>query len=142
MSLRVLVPPAAAPLTVAEAKSHLRFFETVEDAVIAGYIRAATAALDGPDGALGIALITQPLELCTDVPCRWCAIRLPCPPLQAVESVSYVDQDGAEQTVNPAVYQAIGVGDQGWLALAYGQSWPSMRFQPEALRVTYRAGFG
>jgi uncharacterized phiE125 gp8 family phage protein len=143
MSLRVLEPPAVMPISVSEAKAHLRYTSSQQDAVIAGMVAEAVAHIDGPEGALGRCLIAQTLELTADEwPYRFGCIRLPCPPLISVTSVHYVDQDGAEQLVDPATYQVVGIGDQGRLELAHGQTWPSARRQSEAIRITYRAGHG
>lgn len=143
MALRVLTPPAALPLSLAEVKSHLRVDLSDEDALITAYLRAAIAAIDGPEGWLGRCLINQTLELTADeFPYRCDAIRLPCPQLLGVTSISYVDQDGAMQTVPSAIYQVVGIGDAGRVELAYNQTWPSARRQSEAVRIVYTAGYG
>lgn len=81
-------------------------------------------------------------------------IRLPKPPLQEVLSVKYIDTAGVEQTIyetsSPAIDDGLFVIDAksphnpqpAEIYLGYGQSWPSVRSEPNALRIRFRAGFG
>lgn len=75
-------------------------------------------------------------------------IVLQHPPLTAVQSIVYVDTDGVEQTI------AGGSPEQFWMSAPlgpkapkgrlrplYGTCWPSTRCQPDAVRVTYTAGY-
>ena len=140
----MLVPPAAVPLSVTEAKAHLNYAQSEQDALDFGMVMEATAHVDGPEGILGRCLIAQTLELTADAfPYHCGCIRLPCPPLIGVTSVHHVDQDGAEQLVDQATYQVVGIGDQGRIELAYGQTWPSARAaSPRQSNIVYEAGYG
>jgi uncharacterized phiE125 gp8 family phage protein len=67
MPFPVLVtPPVAAPVSLAEAKAHLRVDFDDEDALISGLIDAATQHLDGWSGVLGRALMPQTWEMSLD----------------------------------------------------------------------------
>jgi uncharacterized phiE125 gp8 family phage protein len=72
-------------------------------------------------------------------------VRLPYPPLLSVDSVAYVDADGADQTVlaaDYAVYAPQGdLAPYGTLEPAYGGAWPAPRAQPNAVVITYQAGY-
>jgi uncharacterized phiE125 gp8 family phage protein len=60
-----------------------------------------------------------------------------------ITSVKYDDADGVEQTVDPSVYRVLAASSAApRLSLAYNQSWPSPRSQPEAVRIRYVAGYG
>jgi uncharacterized phiE125 gp8 family phage protein len=146
--LRVIGPPVQAIVSLPELRTHLRLDGPVsggsEDAQIAGFLRAATAAIDGPDGILRRALITQSLELTVPAfPDRYGAIVLPCPPLQEVLSVAYTDENGVDQALAPSVYHVIpGVTSPGRIILAHDQEWPATLRSPDAVRVIYTAGYG
>lgn len=141
-SVVVIDPPAGAPVSLAEAKTHLRVDYTEDDTLIQSLIDAATARLDGPQGGLGRSLITQTLELRS-----WCfgvgSIELPYPPVIAVSSIKYDDTDGAEQTVDTSIYRTVGIGTyRPRVLLAYNKSWPTARWDAEAVRIKYTAGYG
>jgi uncharacterized phiE125 gp8 family phage protein len=148
--LAVITPPAVSPVSLDEAKAHLRVDHGDDDALIQSLIDAATQHLDGPAGWLGRALIKQRLEMRLDFFIHWhrdCSsgeIALPCPPLLGNVAMIYVDAAGAEQTLDPSVYSIVGSGGRSTarLALAYGQSWPSPRYQREAVRIQFDAGYG
>lgn len=71
------------------------------------------------------------------------AIELQQPPIIAVQSVTYVDEAGALQTLDPADYVLDSAKHPGWLVCAPGKSWPAT--QPgavNAVTVRYTAGYG
>jgi len=67
---------------------------------------------------------------------------VPNPPLASVTSITYVGTDGATQTLDSALYQVDTSREPGRVCPAYGEAWPSTRMQPEAVKVTYTAGYG
>lgn len=88
--------PAEAPVTLDEVKAHCVVGFTDDDTLLTGYISAAVAHLDGFRGILGRAIIDQTWSLSQPRFCR--DFTLPVPDVSAV-SISYVDIDGASQTV-------------------------------------------
>lgn len=60
--------------------------------------------------------------------------------LQTINSVKYIDTNGALQTLDPAIYSVNTVDHR--LELAYGQTWPDTRFESNAVRVEYVCGYG
>lgn len=133
MSVLVITPPE--PLvTLAEAKAHLRVTTGDEDVLIEGYIAAACAWIDGPNGWLGRSLADQTLEV-------WgsgfgACERLPYGPVTNITQVKYVDPTGNELTLAPEAYTLAA----GHLTLAHGASWPAVRGDAEGVRVQYVAG--
>ncbi len=101
--------PAELPVSIFEARSHLRVDHSEDDALIAGYIAAATDALDGRDGLLGRALVTQRWRLVLDAfPAG--PIVLPLPPLRSVLSLSYNPLSGGSAvTLSPSTYTVDGI---------------------------------
>lgn len=142
MRLQLFIAPSEMPITLAEAKSHLRETEADQDTQIEDFIKGATSLLDGRDGILGRALCTQTWGLLLDGFPAASAIEVPLPPLQSITSVTYVDQGGVTQTMPAADYIVDTASQPGVLALAYGKSWPSVRPQRNAVTIRFVAGYG
>jgi uncharacterized phiE125 gp8 family phage protein len=141
MPVVVITPPQFALVSLEEAKAHLRVEHDDDNDYIEALVETATNTIDGPAGWLGRALITQTLEWRGDE-FGSCDIRLPYPPIAAIVSVKYDDSDGVEQTVSSADYRLVGQSSLPRLALTYGSTWPATRWQNEAVRVRYTAGYG
>ena len=142
MSLTLVTPPASFPVTLAEAKAHLRVDHDDDDAQVTQLIAAATATLDGLDGLLGRCLISQVWRLTLNgfMP----VIALPLPPARSVESIAYTDASGDVLTLAPSAYTVAGLGssDHASIHPAHGTSWPTTRHSAEAVSITFTAGYG
>jgi uncharacterized phiE125 gp8 family phage protein len=136
---KVIAGPAKEPLTLEEAKRFLRITTDAEDDVVAALISAARKRIER---GTELALITQTVEVKLDRFWGGCAIELPMPPLQEVVSVTYLDADGAPQTLDPATYVVSTHRRPGRVWLAFGKSWPATRNEREAVTITFKAGFG
>ena len=137
MGLVQTIAPTAEPLSLAEAKQHLRLEGYAdEDTAVAGHIAAATADVETFTTRQ---IVTATWALTLDYfPYE---IELPHPPLQSVSSITYVDMDGDTQTVDSDDYTVIKTGLVGRVVEAYEASWPSTRDVPDAVTVTYVAGY-
>jgi uncharacterized phiE125 gp8 family phage protein len=69
-------------------------------------------------------------------------VWIPKAPLVSVTSITYLDQDGATQTVSSDTYQAVTRELPGSVVLKYGKSWPNARRDTESIAVTFVAGNG
>lgn len=140
MSIRLITPPPVLPLTLDEAKLHLRVDNTEEDSLITGYIAAATAFADGEYGFLGRALVTQTWELVLDAfPVH--EIKVPLPPLQSVDAIKYDDPQGNEQVVATTAYWVDSASEPAWIVPATA-GWPTAVLDAvNAVRVRFTAGF-
>lgn len=138
MALTLITPPAVEPISLADAKAHLRVNHTDEDALISALIKAARQHLEGPRGYLARALVTQTWELTLDSFYAG-SIQIPLPPLQSVVSVKYTDADGFEQTVAPVDYYVDAANEPGWLVGV--AAWPGTLSAINALRVRFVAGY-
>jgi len=137
MTLRLVTPPAAEPISLADAKLDLKVETTDDDVLIAAHIQAAR---EQAEHILGRSLMPQTWELLLDAfPAD--AIQLARSPVSAIVSVSYTDADGAEQTLDPADYTLDADNLPGWLLPAYGTSWPGTRDVINAVRVRFTAGY-
>jgi len=104
-------------------------------------IEAAVSRLDGHNGLLNRALITQQWRMTFD---RFDSeIRIPLGRCQSVDEISYVQKSGDSATMDPANYRVRNIGsDNARVLPAVGQSWPDTIADPEAVTVTFTAGFG
>jgi uncharacterized phiE125 gp8 family phage protein len=138
MPLRLLTAPTGLPVSLDEAKGHLRVESTDDDTLITGLLTAAVQHLDGKDGWLGRCLLPQQWAL--DIDHGWpCEIELPLLPVTAVDAVKYVDMDGSEQTL-PTDYYDVHL-DRGLVSWAYGVCLPAARCQRNAVSVEFSAGY-
>lgn len=135
----VLITAATStPISVEEAKAHLRVDGTGEDDLITIYVAAATAYLDGYSGVLGRALVTQTWR--QDYDCFTDKLRLPLPPVASVTSVTYYDTLNASTTLATSVY-ALQIDAAGpHIALKPGQVFPGSYTRTDAVSVTYVTG--
>ena len=137
MGLTLKVAPAAEPVTLAEAKLHCKVDVADDDALITALI---VAARQQAEHRTGRALVTQQWEYTLErFPAR---IELPRPALVSVQSVKYLDDNCALQTLASTEYQVVISELVGYLQPAYGKSWPPCRVQPDSVVIAYTAGYG
>ena len=131
------VSAAACPLTLAEIKLHLKVDFSDDDALITQLMLAATSWAENFQNRTYINRSrTQVLDSFPDV------IRPPYPPLVSIDSITYIDTAGATQTLSSSVYDVDTTNEPGRVVPAYGQTWPSIRSDINAVTVTYTAGYG
>lgn len=136
----VTTPPASEPINLAEAKTHLRVDDSVEDALITRLISAAR--LHGEQLA-GRAFITRTLTATLDDWPDDGLIELPYPPLISVVSIIYTDAAGVPTTWPASNYVVDTTSTPGRIALAYNKSWPTATLRPLApIAIQYTAGYG
>ena len=137
MALTIHTKAALQPITLADAKLHLRVDDSAEDALIAALIDAATQSAEH---IMGRAIMPQKWLLTAD---KFDAVmQLNKPTVTAIDSIKYVDDSGALVTLSPSVY--LGVLASAYTASvspAYSQSWPSTRAQPEAVQIVFSCGY-
>lgn len=124
--------PAATPVSLGEAKSHLRVGDD-EDALIQLYLDAAVAHLDGAEGILGRCLVTQTWDWTFDAFAQ--SLTVPLPTLQSVTSITYRDADGATQTLSTDDYRVSGQS-------IHVRDIPGTDGEPGAVTVRFVAGYG
>lgn len=140
MALVLTQAPATEPLTLAEAKLHMRVEVADDDSLITSLI---TAARQWCEAFQGRAYITQTWQLWLDAWPEGDEIRLPRPPLQSVVTVKYYGADGAEYVMPAADYLVDTKSEPGRLVLGYGKTWPSVTLRPaSAIAIEFVAGYG
>lgn len=139
MAIRLITPPDAEPVSLVEAKRHLRVDHTDDGTYIDTLITVARQSLDGREGLLGRALMPQTWELVLDGFPR-AEILLPLGPVVSVTRVAYDDPDGFEQMVAVDDYALDNTGATGWLMPSTG-GWPTTLSAINAVRILYVAGY-
>lgn len=130
--------PDSEPVSLAEAKKHLRVDHPEDDATIARYLFAARRHLEN---VTGFVLLSQTFDLTLDwFPCGRDPIVLPRSPAMSVSSISYVDTAGASQVWDVANYQVDISAIPGRVRPAPNVTWPSTRQQMAAVTVRFVAG--
>lgn len=134
--------PATKPVTLDDAKRRLRVDGADHDAEISLLVDAAIAVLDGAQGILGRALVSQ---VWADVLTAFPSVsELPVAlmPVVDVTAVKYYDVANVERTLPAESYNLIKSFRGGYLQLAHGYTWPATRDRDDAVTVEYRAGYG
>jgi hypothetical protein len=160
VKLKLVTPPAVEPVSLDEAKAHLRLEVPDDDAKVSALIVAARLHCET---VLRQALITQTWDLFVDafpwgggyynralrqmgpspfwLPSATYPIELPRPPLRSVVSVSYYNGTGDLVVIDPSTYQ-VSTGTPGRVAPAFGQVWPVPQPRMDAVAIRYVAGYG
>jgi len=137
MALTVVTPPTATPVSLDDIRLHCRIDIEDDDPLIFSWIREAT---DIVQQRADRTLCTTTWKLTLDgFPCT---ILLPRPPIVSVSSIKYFDAGGTQQTLSPTMYKVDTVNNPARIVPAYGQSWPTVRAEINAVEVTYVAGYG
>lgn len=155
-ALQRTTEPASEPLTLSEAKAHLRIGGSDEDTLITNLISVARM---GAEEYTRRALITQGWTLWLDeFPGEgigwWDGMRegaaltvkrfiyLPRPPLQGVTSVTvYDDADGAS-VFAATNYFVDNKSEPGRLALRNSAAWPVPQRAHQGIGIVFTAGYG
>lgn len=139
MGLALYTAPVIEPVTLNEAKAHLRVDHNNEDALVTSLIKAAR---EYAEMFTNRALISQVWEMTLDYFPACNVIELPKPPLQSVSSITYVDTNGDTQTWNSSNYQSDNTTVFGRITPAYGVEWPSTQSVVNAVTIRFLAGYG
>ena len=141
MGLKLITPPALLPVTLADAKAHLRVTHNADDTYIAAIIAAASRAAELETSRRWI---TQRWAVVLDAfPAKGAAIELPIQPVSpAGAAVKYQDSAGAEQTWSNANWVLDTTGAFSRVAPLSGGSWPATQDRIGAVAIEFDAGYG
>ncbi|MDF2809509.1 MAG: hypothetical protein K0S56_540 [Microvirga sp.] len=138
MNLRLVTAPTAQPVTLVEAKAHLRVDHADEDDLISALIETAVGWMDA--GWLGRALMPQTWEMVRAGFGE--QITIPLLPLISVDSIKYVSTDGVLTTLAADQYAVYDRGKSpSIVAPAYALTWPSVRAVPDAVTIQFQCGY-
>lgn len=139
MDFTLITAPASEPITVAEAKLHLRVDGTDEDTLIDSLVKTARRWIENTHG---LALVTQTWDGSLDAfPYE---IVIPKYPLVSVTSITYHDDDLTTSTVfSSSNYQVDKAKRPPRIVLKNGSSWPTDSLRLSSGVVTrFVAGYG
>jgi uncharacterized phiE125 gp8 family phage protein len=144
MSLQLVTPPAVEPVTLAEAKLHLRVDYNDDDALITTLIAAARQQAETITGR----------QFCT---ATWkfnldqfpaygysplSGILVPKAPVASITSIQYLDMGSTLQTWSNTLYACDLANEPARITPTFGQIWPIALPQINAVQVTFVAGYG
>lgn len=141
-TLRKITEPTAEPLTVAEAKQHLRVEHSDDDSTIENLI---TSAREYVETYLDCTLMLTQYKMTLDLfPAH---IELPKSPLSTVSgydsiSLTYTTDTEATVTLSSSEYRVDSYSVPAVLRPLYGDSWPSHLADYNSIEVTFWAGYG
>jgi hypothetical protein len=170
VGLTLLTPPATEPVSLADAKLHLRESDNAQDTVISALVTAARKLVEErcrrslitqtwvltrdqfPSPNLGSAN-WAPFEMgiprippgdpsASDLRRAWYSIRLPRGPVQSVSSIAYYDAAGSQQTLGAGNYEVDITAVVARICPVTSSFWPTTAIKLNAVSVTYITGFG
>jgi uncharacterized phiE125 gp8 family phage protein len=136
------VAPAATPISVSEAKTHMGLDHSEHDTRIGVCIDAVTAHLDGTAGILGRALVTQTWKQEWDEFPDGRRIYLPLCPVASVTTVKYYDEDNVQRTLDSSLYGVFTTDWGTFVELKVDEDWPDTYERTDAVEVIFVAGYG
>lgn len=137
MSLVMTSGPVLEPVTVAEAKAHLRIDGSAEDMLVGSLILTSRLHVEA---ALGLALLTQGWTLLLD---RWPAgdsIEIPLRPVQSVSAVRVFAASGMVTTLAPQDYLVDTASTPPRLVRT--GVWPEPGKAARGIEIDFVAGYG
>lgn len=135
MSTRVIDGPDTEPITLVQAKAHLRVTASDEDTLITSLITVVREmAEDYCQRSFALKTYRVTLDEFPD------EIKLEFPPIVSVESVAYTDADGNPQTLAEDQYSVDIVSQPGWILPAYDVTWPDTQEVANAVTADFIAG--
>lgn len=141
MALSLVTDVTEEPVTLDEIKSHLRIDFKDDDAYLSSCVRAARTWVEGQTKR---GIMDQTWDYTIDYAWPWkyggTRIDLPLNPVASITSISYVDSDGATQTLASNQYTAQTRTHDSYIVPAYGVTWPDVRWVPDAVTVRFVAG--
>jgi len=140
MRLKVITAPTAEPITLANAKLHVRVDIDDDDDLIE---RLITTARQHAETITRRAIASATYELVLDdfPDLSDEEIKLPRPPLESVTSIKYTDSDGDETEWDSSKY-IVYDSEPAVIVPAYGESYPFFTPYPKgAVKVRYVAGY-
>jgi uncharacterized phiE125 gp8 family phage protein len=152
--MQLITPPAAEPVSLAEAKLHLRVDFDDDDALIQALISAARQAAEMLiqrqlvtarwrmvlDSFPGPSLMGVPAGQTFTLPGH--AILLTKSPVASVVEICYLDLAGVSQFMPSAHYTVDKACEPARITPVFGQIWPVALPQIGAVSVTFDAGYG
>lgn len=143
MAYKITVPATVEPVSLAEARTHLRIIpfgsplEHPDDTFIQNCI---VIAREFCEQYIERALAQQTIEMALDdFPVQ--SIALPLAPTTSITSIKYFDIDDVEQTVLTSVYGLDDYSEPNWIILKANQQWPLSNKGANNVKVLMDVGY-
>lgn len=136
MKFKRITAPASEPLSLAEAKDHLRIETSDQDSLIAAMIQTARETVEE---YLNRKLISQTWTAYFD---QWSSVMELLPEVSAVNSVKYMDVSNVQQTLSTSVYELTNGTLVGGVRRKYNQDWPELLDHSDVIEIEFVCGYG
>lgn len=138
MALVLTSGPASEPVTLAEAKAHMRIETTAEDVLIASLLLTARLHVEQ---ALNAALITQSFRLILDEWPEDRAFDLPVAPVNQIDEIRVLAADGTPAVIASTAY---GLEQSPTSPRLYRRdtTWPPPGQTIQGIEIDLTAGYG
>lgn len=146
MILRLVTPPDGEPITLADVEGQCRIGSLADESATVGLF--VQAIREKAETVTRRQLLTAQWELTLDgfPDYNREPIELPLPPLQSVDGITYIDNNGVEQILAPEIYRTVidvtPKGQPGRVRPAFGQKWPATLDDTETVKILFTAGYG
>lgn len=154
MPMQLITPPAGEPVSLEEAKLHLRVDFDDDDALIQMLISSARQAAETitnrqlmtarwklvMDSFPGPSLMGVPAGQPFTLPGQ--AILIHKSPVQNVVAINYLDMNSVQQTMPASNYTVDAACEPARITPIFGQIWPIPLPQIGSVSVTFDAGYG
>lgn len=137
MGLKVITEPSIEPVTQSEMELWIRYTQTLQTNVITSLITAARRYVESWTNRT---LITTSYEYYVED--LSCEIQIPTSTVNSITSITYIDDDGATQTLSNTLYGLDNVSTINTVYQLPEQDYPSVQVQPNAVKITFDAGYG
>jgi len=134
---QVITQASTYPVSLTEAKSHLKVDTTADDTYITSIIKAATQLSEEYTNRFFIDTVIE--QTCSDFEQLQTLFKSK---VSAVTHVKYYDSNNSLQTLDTAVYDEQLDYEPSQIQLADGKSFPSITKRNDAVVAKYTVGYG
>lgn len=141
--LKAIGSVSTEPISLETARLHLRLDTEgsppthPDDALVTALITVAREAVENfTEQTVAVNDFQLKLDYFADL-----AIDLGTYPVNSIASITYVDTNGATQTLPSTDYVLDTFSKPSQIVLAFDKTWPPVRNQPNAVTVTFEAGY-
>ena len=134
---QVITPASTYPVSLTEAKSHLKVDTTADDTYITSIIKAATQLSEEYTNRFFIDTVID--QTCSDFAQLQTLFKSK---VSAVAHVKYYDNDNSLQTLSATIYDTQLQYEPSQIQLAENQSFPSITKRNDAVVARYTVGDG
>jgi uncharacterized phiE125 gp8 family phage protein len=135
----LVAPPKVEPVSLAEAKAHLRVTHNEEDALIGALIASARRVAEA---RTGLSFITQEWLVFRDGWPEAGVIDIPLAPVLSVEELAVFGEDDQKAVIEPAHYVVDSASRPARLMLRGSRIWPRPGRRVNGIGIRVRAGYG